>query len=144
MASAGAAGFADGSGAAARFNIPTGIAVDGSGNLFVGDMNNNKIRKVTPAGDVTTLALSAFIYWPRGLAFNPAGTLFVAADQGHVVYAIDTTTGNATLLLGTPDLEGAFPGAFPAGLSRPMGLAFTPQGDLLITTANGLMLATAP
>lgn len=142
--SAGAAGFADGSGAAARFNIPTGIAVDGSGNLFVGDMNNNKIRKVTPAGDVTTLALSTFIYWPRGLAFDPAGKLLVAADQGQAVYSIDTTTGTATLLLGTPDQEGAFPGLLPAGLSRPMGLAFTPQGDLLITTANGLMLATAP
>jgi len=36
------------------------------------------------------------------------------------------------------------PGLLPAGLSRPMGLAFTPQGDLLITTANGVMLATAP
>jgi sugar lactone lactonase YvrE len=141
---AGTAGLADGNGAAARFNMPTGIAVDGSGNLFVGDMNNNKIRKVTPAGDVTTLALSTFINWPRGLAFAPAGNLLVAADQGQAVYSIDTTTGTATLLLGTPDLEGAFPGLLPAGLNRPMGLAFTPQGDLLVTTANGVMLATAP
>jgi sugar lactone lactonase YvrE len=141
---AGVAGSADGNGAAASFNLPTGIALDGSGNLFVGDMNNNQIRKVTPGGDVTTLVLSTFIYWPRGLAFDAAGTLFVAADQGQAVYAIDTTTGTATLLLGTPDSEGAFPGLLPAGLSRPMGLAFTPQGDLLITTANGVMLATAP
>ena len=141
---AGAAGLADGHGTAARFNIPTGIAVDGGGNLFVGDLNNNKIRKITLAGDVTTLALSTFLNWPRGLAFDPAGNLLVAADQGQAVYRIDTTTGTATLLLGTPDLEGASPGLFPAGLSRPMGLAFTPQGDLLITTANGVMLATAP
>ena len=140
----GAAGLADGNGPAAQFNLPTGVAVDGSGNLFVGDMNNNKIRKITPAGDVTTLSLSAFIYWPRGLAFDPAGNLLVAADQGQAVYTINTTTGTATVLLGTPDLEGASPGLLPAGLSRPMGLAFTPQGDLLITTANGVMLATAP
>jgi len=141
---AGMAGSADGNGPAARFNMPTGLAMDGGGNLFVGDMNNNSIRKITPAGDVTTLAVSTFLYWPRGLAFDPTGKLLVAADQGQAVYAIDTSTGTANLLLGTPDIEGAFTGILPAGLSRPMGLAFTPLGDLLITTANGLMLATAP
>ncbi|MBI3131210.1 MAG: putative Ig domain-containing protein [Acidobacteria bacterium] len=142
--SAGNAGLADGNGATARFNMPSGIAVDGLGNLFVGDLNNNRIRKVTPSGEVTTLALSTFIYGPAALAFDGAGTLHVADAWGHAVFTVDTATGNTALLLGTPSLPGAFTGPFPAGLNSPTGLAFTPQGDLLVTTLNGLMLATAP
>jgi len=141
---AGVTGLVDGNGATARFNMPSGLAVDGSGNLLVGDLNNNRIRRITPAGDVSTLVLSQFIYGPFSLAFNATGTLYVADGWGHAVYTVDTTTGSMTRLLGTPYLPGAFEGAFPAGLSSPLGLAFTPQGDLLVTTANGLMLATAP
>ncbi len=145
---AGTSGFADGHGAAARFNLPDGIAVDGGGNVFVGDLNNNKIRKITPAGDVTTLVLSSFIYGPGELAFDAAGTLYVADSWNHAVFAVSVVeppgTSTATLRIGTPGLLGAFPGPFPAGLSYPSGLAFTALGDLLVTTANGLMLATAP
>ncbi|MDP1833105.1 MAG: putative Ig domain-containing protein [Geothrix sp.] len=141
---AGATGLVDGNGAAARFYMPSGIAVDGSGNLFVGDLNNNRIRRITPAGDVSTLALSTFVYGPVDLAFAASGTLYVADAWGHALYTVDTATGTTALLLGTPNRVGAFPGAFPAGLSYPSALAFTPQGDLLITTTNGLMLATAP
>lgn len=50
------AGNTDGTGAAARFNTPAGITVDGSGNLLVTDLYNYSIRKITPAGAVTTLA----------------------------------------------------------------------------------------
>lgn len=140
----GQTGLVDGNGAAARFALPSGLALDGGGNLFVGDMNNNRIRKITPGGDVTTLSLSTFIYGPAALAFQGTGTLFVADAWGHAVYTLDPATGVTTRLLGTPFLSGAFTGPFPAGLSSPTGLAFTPQGDLLITTGHGLMLATAP
>ncbi len=142
--SPGLSGLADGTGSAARFNMPSGIAVDGNGNLFVGDMNNNRIRRITPGGDVTTLSTSTFIYGAAALAFNATGTLYVADAWGHAMYTVDPATGTATLLMGTPFLPGAFTGPFPAGLNSPTGLAFTPQGDLLITTGNGLMLATAP
>ncbi len=56
LAGSGASGFADGTGTTARFNSPGGVAVDGSGNVYVTDTANARIRKVSPTGTVTTLA----------------------------------------------------------------------------------------
>src|SRR5262245_19099602 len=55
-------GNVDGTGAAARFYSPTGVAVDGAGNVYVADANNHTIRKITAAGVVTTLAGTAGMF----------------------------------------------------------------------------------
>lgn len=87
---AGEAGSADGVGAAARFNSPEGVATDGAGNVFVADTANHLIRKITPEGEVSTLAGNgqpgsvdgpakvAGFYYPRGVAVNLDGTVAVA------------------------------------------------------------------
>jgi len=88
--SGGSSGFADGQGAAAQFSHLCGLAVDAEGTVFVCDCGNNRIRKITPEGAVSTLAgqarggysddlgAAAQFSHPEGLAIDPSGDLLMA------------------------------------------------------------------
>jgi sugar lactone lactonase YvrE len=98
--SAGNAGYADGSGTAARFRFPSGIAVDRSGTVFVADTDNHVIREITPAGDVSTSAGSAGLpgstdgagtaarfFNPKGVATDSSGAVYIADRSNHTIRA---------------------------------------------------------
>jgi sugar lactone lactonase YvrE len=95
LAGSGNAGAANGVGTAASFNRPAGIAVDASGNVYVGDSNNNMIRKISPDGTVITLAGTGAAGASNGLlaaaTFN--GPQGVAVDQYKRVFVVDTGNG---------------------------------------------------
>src|SRR5581483_5792238 len=91
---AGATGSTDGTGAAARFFAPDGIAIDGAGNLYVVDSQGSTVRKITPAGETSTVVGTAgvtgiqigagpHLAHPRGIA--PAGTDLVVSDANAIL-----------------------------------------------------------
>ena len=104
-------GYADGSGSGAQFYRPIGVVVDGQGNVFVADLFNHKIRKITPSGGVTTIAGGAYGFadgnaasakfaFPGGLALDKEGNLYVADSENHRIRKI-TPAGIVSTFAGT-------------------------------------------
>ncbi|MBS1531184.1 MAG: hypothetical protein JSU01_12835, partial [Bacteroidetes bacterium] len=94
----GTAGYTDATGTSALFNGPEGMAIDASGNIYVGDFNNNVIRKITPAGVVSTFATGC--NGPAGLCFDSSGNLFVAEQNGNQISEI-TSSGVRSVYAGS-------------------------------------------
>ena len=88
LAGSGTYAETDGTGAAAAFKRPWGLAVDEAGNVFVADAEGPAIRRITPSGVVTTLPLGIALTKPRGLAFDPSGNLAVVDNADGTVWKI--------------------------------------------------------
>jgi sugar lactone lactonase YvrE len=142
---AGVRGSVDGMGTAAQFSTPTGIAIDGDGNLFVTDEWANNIRKVTPAGEVTTVANKTgqhgsidgpaeqprFVV-PTGIAIDHAGNLYVC-DYGNRTIRKITPGGVVTTVAGVAEQSGIKVGKLPGRLENTSGLAFIDSNTLVAT-----------
>ena len=154
---AGSAGFADGSGSAARFNVPVGIAVDGAGFVYVADRDNNIIRKISPAGEVTTLAGMAGVagyvdgsgsdarfYHPYGLAADAAGNLYVSEEENHTIRKI-TAAGQVTTLAGMAGVAGTADGnGSDARFYFPYGVTVDSSGYVYVTERGDTIRKISP
>ena len=150
-------GAADGAGTDARFSEPNGIAVDAAGTIYVADSRNHTIRRITPAGVVSTWAglagtagdadgpvASARFNNPMGLAFDLAGNLYVTDQDNGLVRKI-TPAGVVSTVVGQRGKSGVMPGPLPATLSRPAGIVAGPAGELYITDiAENVVLKITP
>jgi sugar lactone lactonase YvrE len=157
----GGPGNADGPATIARFNSPNALARDTLGNVYVSDPGNRTIRKITPTGQVSTLALTqgdgglvSVRY--SGLAVDAAGNLYVSytSYNQHKIFKI-TPTGTVSLFAGSsygPFYEG--PRQFgvnvdgrneAAAFYEPGGLAFDHAGNLIVAdTGNNSVRRIAP
>jgi sugar lactone lactonase YvrE len=138
-------GFSDGIGSAAMFYDPIGIAVDQQGNVYVGDSNNNRVRKITANGDVSTLAGSTVGYAdgtggtaqfdsPYGIAVDALGNVYVADLYNHKIRKV-TSNGEVSTLAGSA--QGLANGLGSAAqFNSPVGVAVDTRGNVYVGDSN--------
>ena len=143
-------GAADGPGAAARFSDPAAVAIDPSGHVYVADSGNGTIRRISPAGAVTTLAGLAGSYGtadgagskarfqnPNGVAVDTAGNVYVSDTGNHTIRRI-TPDGMVSTLAGLAGAPGSTDGSGPEARFRfPLRSKFE-AGYLYVGDQNGL------
>ncbi len=142
---AGSAGSADGTGSAARFSSPSGVAVDNAGNVYVADLANYSIRKIGSGGVVTTLAglagswghmdgtgSAAQFSEPRGVAVDGAGNVYVGDSFYHLIRKV-TPSGVVTTFAGIAGNGGSADGTGSAAqFNSPSGVAVDNAGNVYV------------
>ena len=150
---AGVVGAADGNGAVASFRAPSGLTIDTAGNLYVADSGNHTIRRITPTGDVTTVAGTAGTAGsadgtgngaqfrsPQSIAIDGSGRLYVA-DTGNQTVRVVTSAGVVTTLAGTAGVAGALDGTGAgASFSSPSGIAVDAAGNAYVGETGNLLV----
>lgn len=150
-----AAGLGDnGPSTLAILNEPTGLTVDSIGNLYIADTQNNRIRRVDANGTITTVAgtgcyggycprgdglpaIAASLYFPRGVAFDQQGRLYVSDSGNHIVRRLEADGSLQTIAgNGTFGFSGDGGPAWEAQLRDPRGLAYLAGRGLLIADSG--------
>ncbi|HXI32501.1 MAG TPA: IPT/TIG domain-containing protein [Gemmatimonadales bacterium] len=150
LAGSGRRGDSDGVGAAAEFTLPVGIAVDAFGNVYVTDTGNNRVKRITPAGVVVTLAgtgrpgfvdgpgSQAQFHSPEGIVAGADGSLYVADTGNSVIRKI--ANGIVTTIAG--GARSGYVDGPPAAAAfyEPSGLAFDEGGSLIIADTKNQVI----
>jgi trimeric autotransporter adhesin len=153
FAGTGANGFAGDGGPAAQaeLNNPVGLAMDKSGNLYIADSSNNRIRQISPGGVITTIAgngqaaytgnggpaLSAALNFPVGVAVDASGNVYIADTSNSVVRMVTPAGIIATLAgVGNAASGGDQGPATSAGLNEPWGVAVDSAGNVYISDSG--------
>jgi len=147
LAGNGNSGWVDGPDEVASFKIPTGVAVDPTGNVYVADLLNNIIRKISSSGIVSTLAgngtggdtngpaASASFKAPYGVAVDAAGNVYVADDANNLIRKI-TSTGVVSTLAGNGNAAWVDGPGTTASFYNPTGLAVDVNGNVFVADAG--------
>ena len=154
VAGTGVPGFAGDGGQAnaATLNQPYGLALDGAGDLFIADLGNARIRKMTTDGNIQTVAgggsiaqskalggpaVDAQFSAPRNVAVDPDGTLYISDFGANIVYRV-SPAGNLTVLAGTgtAGYSGDASSANLAQLNSPAGIASDGNGSIYIADSG--------